>query len=351
MARPKTPSGLIIPRLQWPVTMEKAELELDELKTRQPGLFQVPPGQGYSRGIDFYLPSALPTVYQQALNSFYTNHKRMPDLIRFPQIVDYYFALKFFSHVPIEPNPSDKLNAATYISPGLMAGIALPKRPWISDDWRLPDDEAVPPGLYFYKYANGSSMQEEVVWPPTPNQRMKLEDHARRWAMSYWGWHWGEWWYSSSRPRFFLEEVLEAPSAAIVETSIFVRNGSPKLVQVRSDPKPGVALERLFTAEGKPLSGSVGGPTRKRHDKTATLPPCIDTLLQAASEIGRNFFFARIDFLHVWAQRPYLGEITLCPYNATAGFKPGDFDREGKTMLFGQDAIDNLAKPPMRIRH
>lgn len=346
MARPKTPSGLIMPRLQWPVTMEQAELELDELKKTQPGLFLGPPGQAYLRGIDFYLPSALPTVYQQALNSFYAAHKRMPDLIGLPQIVDYYFAIKFFSAVPIAPNPSDKLNASAYLSPDLLAGIALPKRPWTSDDWRLPDDDAVPPGRYFYKFANGSTMHEEVVWPPTRNKRMKLEDQARRWAMSYWGLHWGEWWYFSSKPRFFLEEVLEDPSAAIVEASIFVCQGSPKLVQLRSDPKPRVALERLFTIEGKPLGGSVGGPTRKRLDRAATLPSCIDTILQAASDIGRNLFFARIDFLHIWADKPYLGEITFCPYNATAGFKPADFDLEARKMLFGQSVLSDMSKPP-----
>ena len=165
--------------------------------------------------------------------------------------------------------------------------------------------------------------------------------------MSYWGLHWGEWWYFSSKPRFFLEEVLEDSSAAIVEASIFVCQGSPKLIQLRSDPKPRLALERLFTTEGKPLSGSVGGPTRKRLDKAAELPPCIGTMLQAASEIGRHLFFARIDFLHIWAPKPYLGEITLCPYNATAGFKPADFDLEAKKMLFGQSVPGDLANPAL----
>lgn len=346
MARPKTPSGLIVPRLQWPLTMEQAELELEELKKRQPSVFHGPSDPGYLRGVEFYLPSALPTVYQQALNSFHASHGRMPDLLALPQIIDYYFAIKFFSPVPTNPNPSDKLNASAHLSRDSLAGTALPERPWISDELRLPDDAAVPAGQYFYKFANGSTMQEKVVWPPKQSERRKLEEEARRWAMSYWGLHWGEWWYSASKPQFFLEEVLEDPAAAIVEASIFVCRGSPRLVQLRSDPKPGVALERLFTPQGDPLSGSVGGATRKRHDDTARLPACIDTILQAASEIGRHLFFARVDFLHLSAPKPYLGEITLCPYNATASFKPAGFDLEAKQMLFGQTTLKDLAKPP-----
>lgn len=314
------PNPIVVdPRLHAPVTLEGAEAALSSLFRARRDLFMATPPENTLRGIDFYKPQDLPTVFRQAANNFYRAHERLPNLVQPTTTVDRFFMIKFFDPIPL-PIPADKLNAPLYAPEPVLRRIGVPKRPWQSETPRLPEDDAVPAGRYYFKISTGNAMQSVVDWPPTPEERERLERLARHWAGRRYGLSWGEWWYSYAPPRFFLEEDLSSRLSDRSDCKVMVRDGRARIFHTTRKTEKSRYF-RHFSRDTKPLSAALLGHLLDEPK----VPKDIDLMISAAEQIGSKFKTVRVDFLNLRDEPPMLGELTLCHVNALWRFKsPSD---------------------------
>jgi hypothetical protein len=251
--------------------------------------------------------------------------------VNLPTTADHWFALKFFHDIPMRPeNPADKLAAVKFMSEEIRQLVGYPRRVWISDEPRLPEPDAVPPGLYWLKVSKGCSMQAKVRWPPSPEARAVLQGKVARWWGDRYGPSWGEWWYGLGRQKLFLEHDVSHQIAGRPEIKIFVRNGDPKLFYAirRHQDRPNE--QSYFDADLGRLDGRSPDSVPLDED----LPDTIGLMLRAAGEIGRHFQNCRIDFLNAAGPRPCFGEITICHNNGLKILSPPALDEMARQLLF-----------------
>jgi hypothetical protein len=310
---------------------EEARAALARLRARRPELFRPPRRPGHARGLTAMKPEALPRIYARAAGIFLKNHGRLPDLAAPDGLVEHIFAVKFTHAIPLRPNPADKLNAGHYLRRALRARVGLPGRPWSSEDPVLPPDDAVPPGRYWLKKSLGNAMQARVEWPPSPERRARLQRRVEAWWARRYGVEWGEWWYALSPARLFLERDLSARMEGRAECRIICRGGRARFVALHRTLEGGERVFSLFDRAFRPLPGGVAG----HRSVVEPAPEALSLMIEAAEDIARHFEFIRVDFLNIAGARPGLGELTLCPGNATQHYAPEGFDRTLGRLVFG----------------
>jgi hypothetical protein len=299
---------------------------LHQIAEENPALLDSPARDGYMRGIEFYSARAFLSSLTTALEHFTHFHDRLPDLVNPISTADHFFCVKFFGFIPMPPNPADKLNVLLFVPERMSACVTKPKVRWTSDQPVLPDDSALPPGQYYLKAANGCRMHELITWPVDKPTRRNLERKCAEWLDKRYGLRWGEWWYTASPQRIFIEDDVSGQTVSETTFKIFVRRGEVKMIRAIESR---TRRERLYDGKLDHLAGYADGciPT------DWPLPNNIDAVMDAAAQIGRPFDIARIDFFHT-ADLPMLGEITLCHWNAAKTFLPASFDEDLRKSLF-----------------
>lgn len=305
------------------------------LDRERPDLTRAAARPGRTRGIDFYRAAQLPPVLGLALHMFRGEHGRWPDLVRMPATVDHHFAIKFFEPLEVSPrNPSDKLEAHRYLPPDLADAVLLPRRPWVSSEPELPPDDAVPPGRWMLKPGLGNAAMLPVDWPPDAETRAEAARLMRSWNDRRHGFAWGEWWYSASPQRYFLEEDLSARIVGRPEYRVYVREGrAMMLYTILYDGQKGQGTARVGFHDG--ALGRLSGRTMGRPALDLALPDWAPRMMEVAGAVGRGFRFLRVDFYDLGADRPGLGELTVCDFNARRRYDPPEFDAEVARLLFG----------------
>lgn len=319
------------PKIDRAMTAAAGRRWLERFCREQPVLVAEPVRPGHRRGVGCYRPEDLPFVVGMGIATFRGAHGRPPDP-GLARMADRFFALKFFQQLP-EPNPADKLNAGLYLAGGAEGQARVLARPWVSDRPELPPDAAVPPGRYYLKLALGNATNERVVWPPSAEERARLEALAASWFRWRYGVIWGEWWYGIGPQRLFLEEDITEARAGKPEFKFFVRDGRVAAIRAirHEDFKLKNHRECFWDAAWRRLEGrTVGyGPLE------AEPPAAAERMVRAAEHIGRRFDLIRVDFMDDGGERPILNEITVGDQNARRRVEPEALERILNDALFG----------------
>lgn len=288
---------------------------------RSPGSpWRRPCSPGHLRGIDFYRPLQLLWAVAYAMREFHLRHGLYPDLTKPVTFNDKIFWFKFFGELRV-PYAGDKLATRELIPPHLRASTAFPSIVWQSQQAVLPDNAALPPGVYYLKANVGSGYFRRVRFPLGDEERAALEREACTWLASDYGLLHGEWWYQTYQPAVFLERSV-AGDVDSISWNFFVLNGHVPQVTMF-----------LKHADG---SDSCTWLNRRfeRMEHQSELPPIADyhvpegarAMLALAEQIGAHFSAVRVDFVQGDDGQPYLCELTFAPGNALTRRHP-EIDR------------------------
>lgn len=272
--------------------------------------------QGRVRGLEFY-GRDLPRVYRNAVRNFFRFHQRLPDGEGLPRAADHLFFSKFFRFFPQDPNPASKLNAALYLDAERFGdSIYIPDRRVFSRKQPLRETLSSAPG-WWLKLDLGNSAQIQLPAILNDVDARAARRRLKRWLHSArYGWSWGEWWYSASRQRVFLEEDL-TPRMPGDEYQFYMKSGrcilfKKKRVFASADGNKKRTTGAYYDREGRNIPGVQDGYT---VPDDLSLSPHLDVMMSAAEQIAESFDHIRVDFIMLH-EGPALGELTCCIMNA-----------------------------------
>lgn len=134
----------------------------------------------------------------------------------------------------------------------------------------------------------------------------------------------GEWAYSQSRSGYLIEKRIDTDHGEPPhDIRFFVFKGAVQLIQIDS-PRTETVYRRFYRPDWTPLDILQGG---KPMADTVPAPAELPQMLDAASRIGEEFDFMRVD-LYLAMGKVYFGEITPYPVGGLAPFSDPAFDEE-----------------------
>jgi hypothetical protein len=199
------------------------------------------------------------------------------------------------------------------------AGVIIPETIWHGEDLASIYDKdwgcdwVLKPitGSGFVAFGSGS-MQESGI---------HLEE-IKTWRHEDMHRVFGEWAYGQAAPGYLLEQKIDTPNGQSPnDYRFFVFDGQVKLVQIDT-PRFSRVQRRFYTPDWTPLD------VRQGHTDLAPAipaPSSLQTMRAAASAIGREYDFIRVDLYDVEG-RIYFGEITPYPAGGVAPFSDREFD-------------------------
>src|SRR5262249_1686123 len=141
------------------------------------------------------------------------------------------FCSKFFMPVRL-PTCADKCRNGEWI-PGDLRGAVSPHRlVWTSEAAALPENDAVPPGRYWFKANPASRMNRRIAYPVRPEERAELEALGRQWLSHPFGLDLGEWWYATIPRRLLLCVDLSEAALPPANYNFIVANGILRLIGI-----------------------------------------------------------------------------------------------------------------------
>jgi hypothetical protein len=193
----------------------------------------------------------------------------------------------------------------------------VPTTYWTGVDLKEIDGARLPP-----KWVMKPNHRSQVVFfgEGQPDSAV-LKEITKGWLKTYERAYLGEWAYRMARRCLIVEEHLGA-GKVINDYKIYVFGGTPRLIQVDSD-RFSVHKRRFYTTDWEPLEFRNGFPIAPTHP----VPKLLDTMLTAASELGRTFGFMRVD-LYEANDAVYFGEVTPYPEGGMKPFWPDAVDRD-----------------------
>ncbi len=127
--------------------------------------------------------------------------------------------------------------------------------------------------------------------------------------------------YSRIERQLIVEPFLSDNNELPLDYKIFLFGGRPAFIQVDTDRESD--HKRVFyDVEWNRMNIRYGYKLEPREIKK---PVSLDRMLAAASILGRDFDFVRIDFYEI-SCRPYFGEMTFTPEAGLAKFDPPEID-------------------------
>lgn len=289
-------------------------------RIKEEGLHGVdqPPPMGTRRGIDV-LGEAFDETFAISFNKYRLHHQKRPNLFNPKTFTEKQVLFKFFGPIP-DATPSDKLRSPAYAPLDVRHLVKLPKRLFIYDTPRLPADDEIKPGSYFFKSNHGSGTNLRVRFPMSASLRDTLEAKARRWLTKVHNAELGLWWYESMPRNVYIEEDLGSEIADAADWKFFVCNGRVEIFQVDVD-RFGDHVQTIYDRDGNFLPQEL----YFRSGNPVEMPTRLDDMLRIAEAIGRNFDFVRVD-MFIKGQDIYLGEIGLVPNGATRAILSPELD-------------------------
>jgi hypothetical protein len=130
-----------------------------------------------------------------------------------------------------------------------------------------------------------------------------------------------EWPYKNIERRIIVERLLIAENGGIpFDYKVHCFNGKPQFIQVDLD-RMGEHSRNLFTPLWEKMEVGLEYPLGEGVKK----PIHLDKLLQLASELAKEFTYARVD-LYAIHDEIYFGEITFHPGGGLENFSPSEWD-------------------------
>ena len=251
---------------------------------------------------------------------FKINNGYVPHLASPTSFNEHIFVRKFFAALPM-PSLADKLAAKDYVK-ALLGDEFLPTVVWVGDDVEGLIAAKPATGRYVLKTNHGCESNLFLNLPDDLSaKRNQLEQWATRELASRFGYDWGEWQYSTFRPRLFLEEFIDFNGAQAPEDyKFYCFHG--KTCHIEVDVDRFTELKAAFyTSDWKLIPVNYGEAPIQR-----ARPGNLEDMIRAAETIAGEMEFARIDLYSDGNSTIRFGEITLTPGNGLLNFSDFKFD-------------------------
>ena len=198
---------------------------------------------------------------------------------------------------------------ADILIPTLYSGKRLP--PLVERTWPLP---------FVIKTNHGSSFnifvrqKSDLDWPA-------IEEKLALYLAIDFGAYLKELHYSKIPRQVLVEPFLSDRGELPIDYKIFVFGGTPKYIQVDTD-RERAHKRTFFDAHWNRQTFQFAYPLDTRPIRR---PTSLDTMLAAATTLGRDFDFVRVDFYEVGGHA-YFGEMTFTPEAGFGKFNPPEID-------------------------
>lgn len=258
---------------------------------------------------------ALPPVHRRRW-LYLRGHRRLPDL-RSPST----FSEKVNWRILHDRRPllawtCDKL-AMKQHAQSSGAPVTVPRTLWHGTDVRELADVDLP-AHWVLKPSHRSGL---VRFGEAHTGLERLAAETRYWLADVQDGVLAEWAYGRARRCLFVEELVGAPGQPPADYKFFVFDGVPRMVQVDLDRFSG-HRRSLYDPDWRKLDVELakpdGGPVPR--------PASLAQMLEAATILGADFDFIRIDLYGPEGSGAVFGEYTPYPGSGVERFRPRSFD-------------------------
>jgi len=193
--------------------------------------------------------------------------------------------------------------------PTLFSGPQLPPR--AQRNWNIP----------FVIKANHGSGMNIFVRRSADLDWKKIEEKVSEFMASDFSAWTKELFYSEIERQLIVEPFMSDNNELPLDYKIFLFGGRPAFIQVDTD-RENDHKRVFYDADWNRLNIRFGYKLELGDIKK---PVSLDRMLAAASVLGGDFNFVRIDFYEI-SGRPYFGEMTFTPEAGLAKFDPPEID-------------------------
>lgn len=273
------------------------------------------------RGIDFYPWEDFIHALIRSARTFRAENGYLPSLVSPTSFNEHIFVRRFFAEIPI-PSLADKLAAKDYVRARL-GDEYLPAVVWVGNDVDELFAAKLAAGRYVLKANHGSQWNLFLNLPEDlSGKRNEIQQQAVTWLASRYGYDWGEWQYSSFRPKLFLEEFIDFKGAQTPDDYkfycfhgkvCFIELDVDRFTQLRS---------ALYSPNWKYIAVNYGEEAIDR-----ARPANLEDMIRVAEIIARDMDFTRVDLYSDGKSKIKFGEITSFPGNGNLHFSDFKFDQ------------------------
>jgi TupA-like ATPgrasp len=272
------------------------------------------------RGIDFYSgPEFIRALIQSAVR-FKKSHGYMPRLTSPTTFNEHIFVRMFFAPLRM-PSLADKLAAKDHVR--LRVGAEFtPDVVWVGENVSELFEAQFWAGRYVLKANHGCNWNLFLDLPGELRTKRDEIMRASQWLTCRYGYQWGEWFYSTFRPKLFLEEFVNFNGMQPPDDyKFFCFNGKAVVIEVDVD-----RLTRLRSAFYTPDWKHI--PVAYRHPPIeCPRPHNLEEMIRAAEAIAEGLEFVRVDLYSDRKSKIKFGEMTFAPGAAISRFSDVEFDR------------------------
>ena len=198
---------------------------------------------------------------------------------------------------------------------------------WISDRPNFPSTINGPDGYYYLKCNHAWGAARKIKFPIEESERDKLEQLGRLWlARKNYNVMGGEWWYSTIKPKIFIEEDISGEDASCAEYKFECIGGEIKCIFLVRNIDGKAVTSSLFDHNFNWLEG-VNFYGLENNVKTEP-PVNAKHLIETAKQIAKQFDSMRVDLYNSQHAGVILGELTLCTLAGFDAFTPQSFDEK-----------------------
>ena len=272
------------------------------------------------RGIDFYSGTEFIHALIQSAVRFKKSHGYMPRLTSPTAFNEHIFVRTFFAPLRM-PSLADKLAAKDHVR--LRVGPEfIPDVVWVGENVNELLEAQFRAGRYVLKANHGCNWNLFLDLPGELRTKRDEITRASQWLTCRYGYQWGEWFYSTFRPKLFLEEFVNFNGMQTPDDyKFFCFNGKAVVIEVDVD-----RLTRLRSAFYTPDWKHI--PVAYRHPPIeCPRPRNLEEMIRAAEAIAEGLDFVRVDLYSDRKSKIKFGEMTFAPGAAISRFSDVEFDR------------------------
>lgn len=161
---------------------------------------------------------------------------------------------------------------------------------------------------------NNASATNILVKDKSSIDEEKVRHQLNEWLKIDYGYNICEPHYSRIKPLILAEEYLidDLQGSCLVDYKIYCTNGTPRYIQVMMDREPNTHKLRFMTYDLQWNSHPEFNIGNHKHATIIDRPSCLDTMLEMATKLSKNFSVVRVDF-YIINNRPIFGEMTFTP--------------------------------------
>ena len=273
------------------------------------------------RGVDFYPWKDFIRALIRGAHIFKLENGYLPPLVSPKTFNEHMFVRKFFAPLSV-PSLANKLAAKDYVKARLGEEF-LPAVAWVGDDVGELFATKQDAGRYVLKANHGSGWNMFLNLPDDFSaRRTEIEQRAMSWLTSQFGYDWGEWHYSTFKPKLFLEDFIDFNGVQTPDDyKFYCFRGKACFIEVDVD-RFTQSLSAFYTPDWKYIPVNYGEAPIQR-----ARPRNLEDMIRVAEVIAADMDFIRVDLYSDGNSRIKFGEITFIPGNGTLHFSDFKFDQ------------------------